>query len=299
MKTQPLPALILAAAVAACAPAADPGAESEAFLDDYHTRFMTLYAAAQEAEWASNTEIREGDDTNRKRTEETAAALADFTGSTGVIEKTRAFLEHRDELTDLRVRQLESVLYRAANYPQTVPEVVERRIAAEAIQVEKLYGFEFQLDGESITPNQIDGRLRESDDLGERLALWQASKEVGKGLKQGLAELVELRNATVQSLGYGDYFEYQVSDYGMSADEMMELNESFIREIWPLYRELHTWARHHLAERYDAEVPELLPAHWLPNRWGQDWAAMVTVEGLDLDAALADKTAEWVVREAE
>lgn len=299
MKTQPLAALILAAALAACPPFVDPGAAVQAFLDDYHSRFVALYTAAQEAEWASNTEIREGDDTNRKRTEETAAALADFTGSTEVIEKTRAFLEHRDELTDLQARQLESVLYRAANYPQTVPEVVERRIAAEAVQVEKLYGFEFQIDGEPMTPNQIDGRLRESDDLGERLAVWEASKEVGKGLKQGLAELVELRNATVQSLGYDDYFAYQVSDYGMSTDEMMGLNETFIREIWPLYRELHTWARYRLAERYGAEVPELLPAHWLPNRWGQDWAAMVTVEGLDLDAALADKTAEWLVHEAE
>ncbi len=299
MKTYLLSILVLAAAFAACAPPSDSGADAQTFLDDYQGRFVELYAEAQEAEWASNTEIREGDDTNRKRTEAAAAALADFTGSTEVIEKTRALLEHRDQLTDLQVRQLDAILYRAANYPQTVPEVVERRIAAEALQVEKLYGFDFQIDGESVTANQIDRQLRESDDLGERKVVWEASKDVGKGLKQGLADLVELRNAAVQSLGYGDYFEYQVSEYGMSVDEMMELNESFIRDIWPLYRELHTWTRYHLAERYGADVPGLLPAHWLPNRWGQDWAAMITVEGLDLDAALADKTAEWTVREAE
>jgi peptidyl-dipeptidase A len=85
----------------------------------------------------------------------------------------------------------------------------------------------------------------------------------------------------------------------MTSDEMLALNRRFLEELWPLYRELHTWARHELAERYGTPVPELLPAHWLPNRWGQDWSPMVTVEGLDLDAALGDESAEWVVRQGE
>ena len=197
------------------------------------------------------------------------------------------------------MRQLEAVLYEAANNPQTIPELVARRIAAEAKQVEDLYGFDFQVGGESVSANQIDDALVELTDVAERLAWWEGSKEVGIGLKDGLAELVELRNQTVQALGYKDYFDYQVSDYGMTVDEMVALNRNFIDEVWPLYRELHTWARHELAERYGEEVPELLPAHWLPNRWGQDWVEMITVEGLDLDAALADKEPEWIVQQAE
>jgi peptidyl-dipeptidase A len=72
-----------------------------------------------------------------------------------------------------------------------------------------------------------------------------------------------------------------------------------VRELWPLYRELHTWARYELAGRYGADVPATLPAEWLPNRWGQDWAPLVTVEGIDLNGALADKEPEWLVRQAE
>ena len=59
------------------------------------------------------------------------------------------------------------------------------------------------------------------------------------------------------------------------------------------------WKAAELAEKYGEPVPDLLPAHWLPNRWGQDWTALVTVEGLDLSSALAEKDAEWVVRQAE
>lgn len=281
------------------APGADVATEVQTFLDAYHADYLPLYYESNEAEWASNTRIVEGDDTNRLRTEAANQALAAFTGSVEVIEQARAFLEEREGLSELQVRQLEQILYAAAGNPQTVPELVKERISAEAAQSEALYGFEFQVGGESVTPNAIDSALRDSTDLAHRQAVWEASKEVGKGLKPGLENLVRLRNGTSQALGYDNYFDYQVSDYGMEVSEMMALNQGFIREIWPLYRQLHTWTRHHLAEQYGAEAPELLPAHWLPNRWGQDWAALVTVEGIDLDSALAEKSPEWVVEEAE
>ena len=69
-----------------------------------------------------------------------------------------------------------------------------------------------------------------------------------------------LRNGTVQALGFEDFFSYQVSEYDMTTDEMVELNKQFVRELWPLYRQLHTWARYELADRYGEEVPEMLPS---------------------------------------
>ena len=308
MDRYPAMALTLATLLAqACSPPAEEHtvqddvlqAEVQAFLNAYTEDYLRLYAAANEAEWASNTRIVDGDETNRQRTEAANEALAQFTGAVKTIDNARRYLERRQGLQPLQIRQLESVLYKAANYPQSVADLVKARISAETAQVESLFGFDFRIDGESATANDIDDRLAESVDPDERRKVWQASKEVGRVLKTGLGQLVAYRNGTVRALGYDDYFAYQVSDYGMSVEEMMRLNHGFVREIWPLYRELHTWARHELAQRYEAEVPEMLPAHWLPNRWGQDWAALVAVEGLDLDAALAPKGAEWVVRQAE
>ncbi len=192
------------------------------------------------------------------------------------------------------------MLYEAANNPQTVPDLVRERIKLETELIEKLFGFDFTIDGQSVSPNEIDRRLREEDDLAERLKAWNAGKEVGVVLKDGLARVRDLRNQTVEALGYDDYFAYQVSDYGMTEAEMMTLMEQVNRDLYPLYREIHTWARYTLAARYGAdEVPDLLPAHWLPNRWAQDWSALVTVEGADIDRGLATKTAEDLVRQAE
>ncbi|MEO1086081.1 MAG: M2 family metallopeptidase, partial [Acidobacteriota bacterium] len=173
------------------------------------------------------------------------------------------------------------------------------RIAAEAAQTEKLYGYTFTLEGQEVSTNDLDDILVSETRIGKRKRAWEASKTVGAELKDGLVELVALRNGTVQALGYDDYFHYQVSEYGMEVDDMMALNRRFMEEVWPLYRELHTWARYELAESYEAPVPNDLPAHWLPNRWGQDWTAMVTVEGIDLDAKLAEFDPEWIVKQAE
>ncbi len=271
----------------------------DAFLADYTAEYVRLFTASSEAEWASNTRIVANDDTNLKRTEAANRALAEFTGSVETIEKATAFLEQAARLEPLQKRQLDVVLYRAANNPQSVAEVVKERITAEAKQTEALFGYDYQIAGDSVSTNEIDRRLREETVLDRRLAVWLAAFDIGPTLKDGLVKLVDLRNRTVQALGYENYFAYQVSEYGMTVEEMMALNQHFVEEMWPLYRELHTWARHELAARYEAEVPELLPAHWLPNRWGQDWSPMVTVEGLDLGAALADKDAEWVVRQGE
>ncbi len=273
--------------------------EAAAYLAEYANTYQGLYYAANEADWAVNTRIVEGDTTNAARYRRAREALAAFEGSVDNIERIRDLLDERDQLAPLQTLQLEAMLFNAAQYPGTVPDLVSERIAAETEQVETLYGFEFTLNGDPITPNRIDELLRTSSDLAERRSVWEASKEVGPALKEGIVELRGLRNATVQSLGYPDFFSYQVSEYGMTSDEMLALTDSFLEQLRPLYREIHTWVRYELAERYGQPVPEMIPADWLPNRWAQDWSALVSVEGLDIDPALGEKTAEWVVDRGE
>ncbi len=298
-----LAALVAGLTLLACTPPTpspeEVQAEVQAFIDGYQDRYVELYTESSAAQWASNTHIVEGDDSNRQREEAARKAFTEFTGAVDTLEKVQAYLEQKDHLEPVQVRALERMLYVGGEYPGTVPEIVEQRIAAEALQNEKLFGFEFTLDGQPVSANEIDDTLDQETDLAARQAAWEASKEVGVELRQGLAELVDLRNQTVQSLGYDHFFAHQVSAYGMSSEEMISLLEQLVRDLWPLYRELHTYTRYELAEQYGAEVPEMLPAHWLPNRWGQDWSSNITVEGLDINAALADKTPEWVIEQAE
>ena len=293
-------ALLLAAMTLLASCAKDVEKDAQAFVDTYTQEAVRLGLAVSEAEWASNTRIVDGDTTNAHNSKVAKEAYAAFSGNTANIEQAQKFLESRDKLSPLLVRQLELILYDAGNNPQSVADLVKKRIKVETEQVEKLYGFDFQLDGKSVTTNDIDDILKEDVDLDKRLAAWEQSKEVGRNLRAGLTEMQTLRNQTVQALGYSDYFDYQVSDYGMTTQVLTALTDNMIREVWPLYRELHTWTRYELAKKYGvAEVPDMIPAHWLPNRWGQDWSPMVKVEGLDLDSKLKEKDAEWLVKQAE
>lgn len=274
--------------------------EAQAFIDTYTQNYLAATKLSAEAQWASNTIIIEGVETLDLLTNMASEQFSALTGDITVIEKTKYFLEHKQALNALQVKLLESILYQAANNPQTVPGLVKQRIAAETKQNSTLFGFAYEIDGKKVTPNQIDQVLTESNQLPERLAAWNASKKVGLPLRDGLGNLVTLRNQTVQALGYKNFFDYQVSAYGMTSDEMMTMMNRLVNELRPLYRELHTWARYELAKRYKVkQVPDMLPAHWLPNRWGQDWTTLVTVEGINLDAVLKSKTPEWIVRQAE
>ncbi|WP_139921249.1 M2 family metallopeptidase [Hymenobacter sp. DG01] len=274
--------------------------QAEAFLKEYSAEYQRLYTQSSEAEWRSNTHIVTGDTTNAGATARANERMAAFTGSARNIQRLRELLEHKQDLTEIQVKQLQTALYNAANSPQTIADVVKRRIKAEAAQTEKLYGFDYKYQGKSVTTNDLDELLRKENNPLKRQQIWEASKAIGPTLKDGLLNLRDLRNQTVQALGYPDYFSYQASDYGMSREEVMTLVRKINEELRPLYRELHTYARYELAKKYGVkQVPDYLPASWLPNRWGQDWSAMVDVKGLNLDPVLAKKGPEWQVKQAE
>ena len=286
--------------ISSCAVSEKSQEKAQAFLDSYSTEYLRLSTESAEAQWGANTRIVEGDSSNAKAVQKTGEAYAAFTGSKENIEEAQKFLKEKSDLTDLQIKQLNKIIYMAANNPQTVAEIVKDRIKAENTQVEKLFGFDFKIDGKTVSANDIDNTLREETDLNKRLKAWEASKEVGIGLKDGLENLRDLRNKTVQALDYKNYFDYQVSDYSLSSDEMMDLIRKLNQELRPLYRELHTYARYELAKKYAVkDIPDYLPAQWLPNRWGQDWSSMVNVEGMNSDSVIKTKTAEWIVKDAE
>lgn len=276
--------------------------EVNEYLLSYNNRYRDLTIAINDAQWQLLTHIVAGDTMAAHNVQVTGQAIADFTGSKENIEKTKTYLKKKDQLTPIQVEQLEHILYFAGANPMTEEATVKEKIRTETGATEKLYGFKYLLGGTEVTKNDIDRILTTENNVNKRLDAWVCAKSVGQELHQPLETLRMLRNRTVQGLDYADYFSYQVADYGMSSQEMMTTLRGINDEIYPLYRELHTWARYELAKKYNVgEVPEYLPAHWLPNQWGQDWSELVTVEGFDLDKIIEEKKYDslWIVQQAE
>ena len=274
--------------------------EADAFLARFVAGWLPLQTAAEEANWAASTDVSEA---------HTAAQVARnleldrSVGAPEVIDTVRRLLDHKNELNDLTLRQLKKVRLRAAKAPGTVPEIVKARALAEAKQSAAQDGFVFRIRRENrnavTSANEIDRILVESRDLDERRAAWDASKEIGRPLREGILRLRELRNQVARAMGFDNFFALQVADYGMTVSEMLALCDRLIAETRPLHRQLHAWARDALAKRYKAEVPRdgKIPAHWLSNRWGQDWPGLV--EGIDMDAPFKGKPEEFITEQAE
>ncbi len=288
--------LAVAAAILVCA-CSRAGAPDD-FLTAYDEEYRRLWTDAEGARWAANTEVS---DENSRRRIAAEQAFAAYTGDPAVIERLRALLA-RDDLTDRQRRQAGAAWRIAAHNPGTMPETVQRLIAAEAAQNDRLWGYAYTLslpgrEPRGVTPNEIDALLAESRDVAERRAIWECAKDIGPTLRDGLAELRTLRNEVARGMGYSSFFGLEVADYGLDSREMMAFMDTLLIQVRPLYAQLHCWARHTLAARYGVPAPRRIPAHWIDNRWAQEWPGLV--EDVDLDALVADRSAEWIVRQAE
>jgi len=267
---------------------------ADRFLALVNSNYQALRTLSRQEEWLAATDVTPEHDAAAAAA---GKALAAFNGDPVVITEARELLAHETELDPVTVRQLRHALLNAAEGPMTKPELVSARIDAETAQSSTLNSFPFELDGQPISTNEIDDQLMTLTDVGERLAVWEASKASGPALKPGLIELQGLRNGVARELGYHDYLALQAAAHDLTVEELLALNEEFLAVLRPLYLQLHTWAKYELAQRYGQPVPERIPAHWIPNRWAQEWNAMVPMPGLN--EAFARKSPEWIVRTAE
>lgn len=288
-----LGAALLSAGPAAAAPT--PIQErADRFLALVNSTYQALYTVEQRALWDAATDVSDAHDAASAVASKARAA---FAGNPALITEARELLTHEGELDTLTVRQLRRALLNAAEGPMTNPGLVAARIEAETRQASAMNGYQFRFRGQDVIPNDLDERLVKSTDLAERREVWEASKTIGPVLKPGLVELQGLRNRVARELGYSDYFTLQAANHDLTTEQVVRMNEEFLRTLRPLYEQLYTWTRYELAKKYGRPVPERLPADWLPNRWGQEWEALVEVPGLD--AALEKKSPEWVVQTGE
>src|SRR5438046_874547 len=193
---------------------------ADRFLKLANAGYQALYRVNSEAQWLAVTDVTPQHDA---AAEASGKAYAAFNGNPAIITEARDLLAHEKELTPLSVRQLKQLLLNAAEGPMTNPDLVAKRVEAETKQASILNSFEFKLNGQKITANQIDNKLQRSTDLEERKAVWEASKESGPALKPNLVVLRDLRNGVASEMKYADYFSLEVASYGMTTDEMLKM----------------------------------------------------------------------------
>lgn len=271
----------------------NPKKDAQEFLDSYGQKLKDVYYEAAKAQWLASTDIRKEHDSLAV---ERQKDYARFVGSKENIERVREFLKKRDRLDDLQARQLDKIWLDASHQPGHISDAVEELFRLQAAAVNTMYSHEFKVGDKTLTPNDIDRVLMKSGDLRERLQVWESAKAVGTGLRGDLIKLRDLRNEIAREMGYSSFFGLETADYGMTSDDMRDMMARFVDELRPLYEELHTYIRYELAKKYKQPVPDEIPAHWLTNKWAQNWPGVVNVAS---EGEFPNRTREWVVEQAE
>src|ERR1041385_3264188 len=128
-------------------------AKVDSFLVSYNNKWRELNTIANEASWRSQTYMVKGDTATENAANRTNDALAQFLGSAVNIKTTQEFLKQKDKLSPIQVEQLQHILYFAGGSPQTVSDLVSKKIKAETEATKLLYDFDYKLGGKSVTTN--------------------------------------------------------------------------------------------------------------------------------------------------
>src|SRR2546429_4043944 len=135
---------------------------ADRFLKLANAGYQALFRVNSEAQWLAVTDVTPEHDASA---EATAKAYAAFNGNPAIISEARELLTHQKELNELTVRQLKQLLLNAAEGPMTNPDLLPKRATAAPKQASIPNGFQFKLNGQPITANDIDNKLEKSSDL--------------------------------------------------------------------------------------------------------------------------------------
>jgi len=128
--------------------------------------------------------------------------------------------------------------------------------------------------------DDISVKMAQSRDPQELAALWVGWHAVGKPMRGDYARLAELSNQGAHELGFADTGALWRSQYDMPPEEFSADIERLWTQVEPLYRELHTYVRRKLIEKYGdaARRPDgMIPGDLLGNMWAQEWGNIYDV----------------------
>jgi peptidyl-dipeptidase A len=122
--------------------------------------------------------------------------------------------------------------------------------------------FRAQLDGRSVTDNELVDVLRQSDDIAQRRRAWEASKQIGPEVEADLLSLVRLRNEGARQLGFANYYSMSLELDELDERELFDLFDELERETTPLWREYKGALDKRLAQRLGVGEDALRPWHY-------------------------------------
>ena len=217
-------------------------------IEDLEVRFNLAY-------WDSQVEATPEND---KRRADLELELRELLSDGEALEHVEAALS--EEIHDpLVARELEVLRLRLRANQMSEAERTQIVELSTAIESE-FASFRPQVDGESLTENDILEVLRTSDDSAERERIWRASKEIGGQVAGKVRELVRVRNEAARNLGFADAYSMELELQELDEDWLFERMADLERLTAEPFRRWKDSLDAKLRERFGTE--DLYPWHY-------------------------------------
>ena len=245
-------------------------ADAQAFMQKAEADLLNAYNEGQRAQWIEETYITGDSETESARAQERVIAL-----TTELVKQAKPF-ETLDLPPDLRRKFL--LLRLSLGLPAPSEPALRQQATEVAAALDGSYGAGKYCPGSDqdkcLGIDELDVLMAKSRDPQELARLWAGWHKVGAPMRDQYAKLVELSNQGAKEIGFADTGVLWRSGYDMPAGDFSADLERLWTQVEPLYRELHTYVRRKLIEKYGAVAERkdgMIPAHLLGNMWAQEW----------------------------
>lgn len=268
----------------------DVPAEAEAFLTQYQAEFSRLEIQSNLASWKAANSGREED---FAASATAALALRKFHSHRDAFERVQSLLRAADPLPPVprRTLQLAELEYRRNQLSaETLGQLVQL-----SKEIERTFStFRGELEGQSLSNNQLLERLRKEQDSARRQTLWEALKSVGGAVAPKLAELAKLRNTAARSLGFVNYWDMEIRLQEHEPQQLLAIFDELERLTRDPFRQAKAEIDRERAARFGVAAEALLPWHY-DNPFFQDAPPS---DQVDLNEFYQHKSKEEIVHVA-
>ncbi len=229
----------------------------QAFIDEYTRQVEPLFRACNDVYWKF---LVHGD----------VVAQAEYTRLNTQLRQLHAEQDRFGQLKRLSANptgdpllERQAKLARDSFQAQQMPPDLLEQITALETEVEAEFNaFRAELNGQPATDNDLKQILRESNDVSERRAAWEASKQIGGQVVDRVKQLVELRNQAARAMGFSDFYALSLRLQELDETRLFDLFDQLETLTRPLFAAYKADLDRQLADRFHTSIDQLRPWHY-------------------------------------
>jgi len=228
------------------------------FIRDVETKIKPIYIDYTHANWEAATT---GTPEALEHLKESQAAFLRFWSDTERYTTAKRFMEQGITEKPLDARQIQLIYLESAQYQQD--EETIGKITHLENEIQKAYtNYRAQIDGESLSNNELVKILAKSDNSDKVRQAWEASKQIGAEVAETIRELARVRNQAARKQGYRDFFQRSLMLNEIDEDQLMTLFSELEEVTSEPFKRLKTEIDHARAKQFGIAEKELFPWHY-------------------------------------